>query len=248
LLPGRPSTQILARLTQPLQDVYQLGHTSADALVPFLRFIYRQMAHLDKPFWAWSKEEWISAMLPAHAPADGIRTTIRVVAYLLYDLLVIDEHLLSYYLACVVFGTRCIQEQYERLARVLFGKDGLGYARGQRGESRLRTAITLTLLPNRTPSLDAITGARLQDVKQILSRDYQYAVHWMACALVHLKILEKETLTTLLGGHAEDTVWWDCTKPDVDPDWLARVQAYIAHTNRYEERFGLVVRFGESRD
>ncbi len=237
LLPGRPSTHILARLTQPLQDVYQLGHTHPDALIPFLRYMYQQMARLEKPFWAWSEEEWVSAMLPAHAPADGIRATMRVVAYLLCDLLIIDEHFLSYHLACVVFGTGCMREQYERLARVIFGKDGLGYARGQRGESRLRTAVTLTLLSNRTPSLDAITFESLQAVKQVLSRDYQYAVHWMARALVSLGILEKETLTKLAGGHAGAPVWWDYSKPDVDPRWLAWVQAYIAHTNRYEERY-----------
>jgi len=237
LLARRPSTQILSRLTQPLQDVYHLGHTYPDAFIPFLRYMYQQTAHLEKPFWAWSMQEWITAMLPAHAPADGIRATMRVVAYLLCDLLIIDEHFLSYHLACVVFGTECMQEQYGRLARVIFGKDGLGYARGQRGESRLRTAVTLTLLSNRTPYIDAITCENLQAAKQVLSRDYQYAVHWMARALVHLKILEKETLTTLLGGHAEDTVWWDYTKPDVDPGWLTWVQAYIAQTNRYEERY-----------
>jgi hypothetical protein len=153
LLSARPSTQILARLTQPLQDVYHLGHTYPGACIPFLRYMYQQMAHLEKPFWAWSKEEWISAMLPVHAPADGIRATMRVVAYLLCDLLIIDDHFLSYHLACVVFGTACMREQYERLAHVIFGKDGLGYARGQRGESRLRTAVTLTLLSNRTPPL-----------------------------------------------------------------------------------------------
>lgn len=237
LLPARPSTQILARLTQPLQDVYHLGHTSPGACIPFLRYMYQQMAHLEKPFWAWSIQDWISAMLPVHAPADGIRATMRVVAYLLCDLLIIDDHFLSYHLACVVFGTACMREQYERLAHVIFGKDGLGYARGQRGESRLRTAVTLTLLSNRTPSLDAITFESLQAVKQVLSRDYQYAAHWMARALVSLGMLEKETLTKLLGGHSGETVWWDYTKPDVDPRWLAWVQAYIAHTNRYEERY-----------
>lgn len=103
LLPTRPSTQVLSRLTQPLQDVYHLGHTYTDAFIPFLRYMYLQMARLEKPFWAWSKEEWIAAMLPAHAPADGIRATMRVVAYLLCDLLIIDDHFLSSHLACVVF-------------------------------------------------------------------------------------------------------------------------------------------------
>src|SRR5260370_12528736 len=169
LLPARPSTRILARLTQPLQDVYHLGHASPGACIPFLRYMSQQMAHLDKPFWAWSREDWISAMLPVHAPADGIRATMRVAAYLLCDLLIIDDHFLSYHLACVVFGTACVREQYERLARVIFGKDGLGYARGQRGESRLRTAVTLTFLSTRTPSLDAFTFESLQAAKQVLS-------------------------------------------------------------------------------
>lgn len=50
LMAARPSTKVLARLTQPLKDIYQLGHTSADSLVPFLRYMYQQMAYLDKPF------------------------------------------------------------------------------------------------------------------------------------------------------------------------------------------------------
>src|SRR5258708_21622990 len=90
LSPRRPSTQILSRLTQPLQDIYDLWHTHPTDSVPYLRWMFRQLERTGKPFWAWSQEEWAEIITCAYdkLPHVGMLMTMRIAAYLLCSLLI----------------------------------------------------------------------------------------------------------------------------------------------------------------
>jgi len=48
----------------------------------------QQMLQTNKPFWAWSKEEWLGAIASAKGK-HGIAITMRVAAYLLCGLLIL---------------------------------------------------------------------------------------------------------------------------------------------------------------
>src|SRR5260221_9728237 len=93
LLPSRSATHRLSRLTQPLQDVYDLGHSISKMSISYLRSMYRQMAQSGKPFWAWSRQEWLEALADAYRARSrtGTPVTIRAAAYLLCGLLITGD-------------------------------------------------------------------------------------------------------------------------------------------------------------
>ncbi len=51
-----PSADILARLTRPLQDAYELKQVKSTAgkFALYLRTMYQHMAQTEKSFWGWS--------------------------------------------------------------------------------------------------------------------------------------------------------------------------------------------------
>lgn len=230
------SNQILARLTRPLQDVYDLKPSNPRGRVPFISWMYGQMLKLNKPFWDWSKEEWLKAISDV-STRQGIVITMRVTAYLLCHLLIIDHLCCPAYLARIVFGTMKVIEPYERLASLIFGKDGLGYTENKEQGRHLQAVLALTMLVNHNPSLDAFTVECLRTTWRLLVYPgHLYAFRWMVRTLVYLKIVEESALTDLFGGEALPPVRWEYTEPDIDPTWLAWVQAYITQTNRGEEK------------
>jgi len=166
-----PSTQALLRLARPLQDVYNVWHPDPTNYVPYLRWMYRQMVQRGKPFWAWSHEEWGEAATLAFGEfaQQGVPLTIRVAAYLLCGLLITGPRFSPSHMALILFGDALVSEQYERLAMVIFGKDGFGYFRSQRQDNRLRAAVALATLVNRNPYLDALTVGRLSATKPLLT-------------------------------------------------------------------------------
>ncbi len=238
LQPEQPSIQVLARLTQPLQDIYDLKGCDPDGRTPYLRWMYQQMLQANKPFWAWSKEEWLKATSGANSTRRGIMVMMRVAAYLLCGLLIIDDHYLPFHLARIVFGITKVAEEYEKMAAVIFDTDGFGYVRSTGQETGLRTTLVVAMLVNRNPHIDAFTVDCLRATKQLLvDQDYQDTLRRITRALVYLKIVRDTAPTDVFGSIAEPSVWWGYMETDVDPTWLAWVQAYAAQTNRGVEKY-----------
>lgn len=238
LSPKLLSTQALSHLARPLQDVYDLWHPDPTDCVPYLRWMYRQMIQRGTPFWVWSYEEWgeVATLAFGKFTQQGVPLTIRVAAYLLCGLLITGPRFSPSHMALILFGDTLVSEQYERLAMVIFGKDGFGYFRSQRQDNRLRAAVALATLVNRNPYLDALTVESLSATRPLLTEEYQDALHRIVRALVHLSILQEDALTTLFAP-PDAPAWWEYTAPDVDPQWIAWLQAYITHLNRFSDAY-----------
>jgi hypothetical protein len=115
LLPQRqPSTHTLARLIRPLQDVHDFKQCHPGGRAPYLYCMFQQMLQTNKPFWTWSKEEWLQAIARANGK-HGIAITMRVAAYLLCGLLIIEDQYFPSHLARLVFGTAEVAKEYESL-------------------------------------------------------------------------------------------------------------------------------------
>jgi integrase len=237
--PDQPSMKVLARLLQPLHDIYDLRRSNPGGRIPYLHCMCQHMLQANKPFWAWSKEEWLRAISDANSTDKsnrGVMIMTRVTAYLLGGLLIIDDHAFPSHLTRLVFGTTKVAEEYERLAAIIFGTDGFGYVRSVVSETHLRATLMLTMLVNRNPHIDSFTVECLRATKQLLVYPaYQQVLRWITRALVYLKIVKDTALTDIFGG-AEPSMWWEYTGSDVDPTWLAWVQAYTTQTNRSNEQ------------
>jgi hypothetical protein len=233
LLPlNRPSTHTLARLIRPLQDVHDFKQCHPGGRASYLYCMCQQMLQTNKPFWVWSKEEWLKVITSANGK-HGIAITIRVAAYLLCGLLLIEDQYFPSHLARLVFGSMAVAKEYERVATVIYGPDGFGYVRNTTQELHSQAALVLALLINRNPHIDALTSECLRATKQLLVyQGYQHALHQLVRALVYLKIVRETALTDLFGRVKESSAWWEYTEPDVDPTWLAWVQAYVTQTTR----------------
>lgn len=238
LSPKRPSTQILSRLARPLQDVYDLWHTDPTDSVPYLRWMFERMVRTGKPFWAWSYEEWAETITFAYGKSTktGEALTIRIAAYLLCGLLIIGNQFSPSQMALIIFGKARVVEEYERLAVIIFGKDGFGYWRSQRQDNRLRAAVALARLVNRNPYLDALTTESLHATKPLLTYDYQDTLHKIVRALIHLKLLREDAFASLF-KQPEPSAWWEYTISDVDPEWVAWLQTYVTHLNRFSDAY-----------
>src|SRR2546428_76968 len=113
------------------------------------------------------------------------------------------------------------------MAAVIFDTDGFGYVRSMGQQTGLRTTLVLAMLVNRNPHIDALTVDCLRATKQLLvDQDYQDTLRRITRALVYLKMVRDTALTDVFGSSAEPSVWWGYMETDVDPTWLAWVQAY----------------------
>jgi integrase len=237
-----PSTPLLARLTRPLQDAYELKQVKSTAgkYAAYLRAMYQHMAQTKKAFWGWSQQEWAAALQSCgSASSTGVPISMHVVAYLLCGVLIAGDRFSPALLAGIVFGKKLVMAQYERVAHIVFGKDGLGYVRSVHQEHHLFAAVTLAMLVNRSPYIDGLTGESLQAAKQLLVRNKKQraeALGRVARALLHLDIVSTNALPNKFDAPVSSG-WWGYLDPDVDPRWLAWVQAYVTQTNGIAESY-----------
>jgi integrase len=200
--------------------------------------MFERMVRTGKPFWAWSYEEWAETITFAYGKSKktGEALTIRVAAYLLCGLLITGNQFSPSQMALIIFGNELVVEEYEHLALIIFGNDGFGYWRSQRQDNRLRAALALARLVNRNPYLEALTIESLQATKPLLTRDYQDSLHKIVRVLMHLHILKENAFATLF-EHSESAAWWEYTASDVDPKWIAWLQAYVLHLDRFSDTY-----------
>jgi hypothetical protein len=134
---------LLARLTQPLQDVYRLRRADASLRPRAMRVMLGQMHRRGKAFWQWSAAEWcevvgqtaeafeIANELPRWR--NGLRPHLLDVAYLLcgFEQFGPIWTATAYYpMARVVFGADVLDQQPARLDAVL-ANDGYASGHGQ---------------------------------------------------------------------------------------------------------------------
>lgn len=233
LFRGHELATTFARLTHPLQDVYELKrvHRTVGLCDAYLRVMYHHMVQTDKSFWGWSQEEWATALISAGASHyEGISITIRLVAYLFCGFLITGDRFSPWDFAFIVFGKERIQAQYERVASTVFGQDGLGYARSQRQEWDFHHVVTLALLINRNPYLEMLTAESLQATREMVCDNKSRAEAFVRIgqALGRLNIAKAGVL--LQDSPHVSSVPWAYPCVDVDPQWFTWVKAYITQT------------------
>ncbi len=238
-----PAVQLLAWLTQPLQDVHELKHIQSSkavkrSLTLYLRFMYRQLARIEKSFWGWSQEEWAVVHQAAHTicPPRGELVTFRLATYLFGGYLIIDDRFSSVSLAFLVFGKELVTAQYQRIANIVLETDGFGYTSGQTQKHNLFATVTLLMLVNRNPYIDALTVESLYTAQHLATDKEKFVktFYRVTRALVHLNILPANVWSNR-DGEAITPLPWAYSEPDVDPQWVAWLRAYMMQTHGLSE-------------
>lgn len=234
LAPQRPCTHSLADLLRPLLDVYALCHRSVETRGRFLRLLCREMARTDCPFWAWTAHEWAAALATCQRTEElrGIRSVMRTAAYLFCGILIWDEQFAPTVFARAIFGDEAVAATCDRVSGLVFGSEGEGYAASYHPRVRFFSVVALVMLVNRTPYLEDFSVGSLAAAKKLIPTGRQGrkpALHRLARALIRLGIIDEGHCTGLFDERTRP-LWWVYAEPDVDPLWLAWVQAYVTQT------------------
>ena len=198
--PRRRAEATLARLTQPLHDVYRLRRTDASTRPRATRVMLAQMHHRGKAFWQWSANEWcdvVGMTAESFEAANelprwrtGLRPHLLDVAYLLCGFEQFGPIWTAtafYPMARVVFGADVLDDQSARLDAMLAND---GYASGHVSVKQRHQALAFVLLLNHSPWLDDLSWAALEHAASLASaRAASIILGKIARALVRLGIL-----------------------------------------------------------
>jgi len=237
----RPVAHVLSRFARPLYDCYALRRDDADGFSRFLRYMYGAMARTETPFWAWTQEEWLAALASVPAATgptmrvwSGELVSMRLVAYLLCGRIVAGGRFSSTELARTVFGRERVTTECDRVAAVLFGLDGEGYAGGSDQRRGLSAVVAFGMLVQRSPSIDDFSRDTLRTARGLLSANQRPIMRQVARALVRLDILRDEDLAHLTDAPLPPR--WLRDHPDVAPAWLAWARSYVTQTPGWPEK------------
>jgi hypothetical protein len=160
----------LARLDQPVADVYRLRHRGSDSS-PFNEvqcFLRREMHRRQKMFWDWSSAEWVDVLCPSPAVFTekyrryaAVRVTITDMAYLLgmvNDLLSVGMYHNITSSANAYFGSELVAQQCTRVFDILKGK---GYRNVGDSAKKIRQNLSMLFILNRSPFLEDIRAELL---------------------------------------------------------------------------------------
>lgn len=234
-----PAVQLLAWLTQPLQDVYELKQMQSSPAIRrglplYLRFMYRQLTQIGKSFWGWSQEEWATAHQAVNTicPPRGELITLRLAAYLFGGYLIANDRFSPISLAFLVFGKELVTAQYQRIANIVLETDGFGYTGGQTQKQILLATVTLLMLVNRNPYIDALTVESLHAAQHLAGKKEKFVKTFnrVTRALVHLNVFPSHVWPNP-EGEATASLPWAYSEPDVDPQWIAWLRAYMMQTH-----------------
>jgi len=198
--------QLLARLDQPITDVFQLRHQdrSKSDCGYALRIMRRAMHRFGKIFWAWSADEWMELLCPTpaqfyalHAKRPCAHMALMDAAYLLggvSDLRAVDMWLQVAEFASLYFGSDLLAHQCQQLLHVLAHK---GWSSGPESTASLRQFLSMLFLLKRSPFLEDISEELLSSVCNG-HKEMQYTRKRIVVALQALNILPppKEELIT----------------------------------------------------
>lgn len=164
---------ILARLDQPIADIYSLRHRGRSiARIPAIqRIMHREMHRYGKIFWSWSPEEWMETLCstPAqfkakHGGMECCHMIMMDAAYLLGGVTDLRQAGLWINItetARAYFGKDLITQQCQRVIKALTGK---GYKDGQTSLERIRRCLSMLFVLNRSPYLEDLTDEVISEV------------------------------------------------------------------------------------
>ncbi len=164
---------------------------------------------------------------------------MRVVAYLFCGFLIAGERFSPNQLAGIVFGKDLVMAQSERVARNRFWKRWPGLCKKRPAGASAEAAVALTMLVNRSPYLETLTSETLQAAKQLVVYNKKHRVEALgqvARALMYLDIVSTNAFPSRFDTPVS-SVWWEYRDPDVDPRWIAWLQAYVTQTHGIAESY-----------
>ncbi len=235
----------LRRLTTPLVDVTARDERvdgRRGVLVAATTALCNEMLRRRRAFWQWSTEDWLETVAATPAAytrrhfaqygysASAGRGPLRMMAYFLgeiADLRAAGMGKTASRAAQVAFGSDLIAREQGRIRAVL--TVGEGYSDGGTWD-RLRTALSLLALLNRSPYLEDISLASLIDAAAAgltapHRRDY-YQVRHIARALHVLHILDADAYGRI---PVHVPVKGRANAPDtqgIAPEWVAWCDAW----------------------
>jgi len=178
-LARRRAEATLARLAQPLHDVYRLRRAEASTRPRATRVMFAQLHRRGTAFWQWSAQEWcdvVGVTAESFEAANGLpqlrnglRPHLLDVAYLLCGFEQFGPIWTAtafHPMARVVFGADVLDEQIARLDAVLAND---GYASGHVSIKQRHQALAFLLLLNRSPWLDDLCWAALERAASMAS-------------------------------------------------------------------------------
>jgi len=205
---SRAARRILARLNQPIDDVFQLRHLGqGQGVMVNLRkvrlILSREMHRRGRMFWEWSSDEWRETLCPnsrlfheRHEHMPGCRMSIMDMAYVfggMTDFRILGMQAEMVETARVYFGARSVGEQCERVYNALQGK---GYEVSETNVLSLRQGLCTLFVLNRSPYLEDLTEELVTEVRASGTHMHKAMVR-VTVGLQHLGIFspraEKET-------------------------------------------------------
>ncbi len=159
--------QILARFEPPMVDVFHLRNQGGALayLWAIHRFVRYEMYRHGKIFWDWKTDEWLDTLCPTpalfHTKHGKFQPHVRMVmmgaAYLLggiSDLRSAGMIQEASELANMCFGAEWISQQCKRVLDMLAQR---GYRGGLTNTRKVREALSMLFLLQRTPYLEDIS-------------------------------------------------------------------------------------------
>jgi hypothetical protein len=189
--------QFLARLDQPITDVFHLRHhgRSKSDCGYALRIMRRAMHRNGKTFWEWSAQDWMELLCPTpaqfyatHAKRPCAHMSLIDAAYLLggvSDLRAVDMWHQIVEFANRYFGTELLARRCQQLLDVLQGK---GFSDGPNSIAPLRQFLSMLFILKRSPFLEDISEELLISVCS-RHKEMQHTRRRIAIALQELNIL-----------------------------------------------------------
>lgn len=241
----------LSRLLTPLREAMAAmeGEDSYKdlAMATILRACQREKA----PFWAWNQETWgrvLGANQAAFFRENGLkldaaaRQYMIAAAYLLgcpVDLRALGDFK-RLCLACKVFGSTPVEAAVTTINSVL---GGWGYASS--GSKTLATTLCELLLFNRSPYLEDLTPAYLEEFRRHVSVERRARIYALGRALAALGIFPSPLAVAPIGVEKSASNPGRSTTDDVDPNWLAWVHRWeststLTRTTRRSVRIELL--------
>jgi integrase len=208
---SRTARRLLARFSQPIEDVFWLRHAGQGQGVMVIRrkvrlILHREMYQRGKMFWEWSPDEWLETICPnsmlfheKYGSMPGCRMSIMDMAYLfggVTDLRLLGMRKEMTETAWAYFGRNLVNEQCERVYDALQKK---GYEVNAVNVLSLRQGLCTLFVLSRSPYLEDISEELVEEVSA--SSDHMHkAMVRVTVGLQHLGVFSphREQVTDFL--------------------------------------------------
>lgn len=213
----RPLKISLARLYQPLADVFSPVQRNRNGSKRTLTFVLEEVRRTRMPYWAWPERHWLD-LLNGPDPSAGssrmARPYLLAVAYLLagfsraHD---VEQNLFLAVAARIIFGEDRFEGEYVRLESTLVR---LGYGRISL-HNCLSMVLAALMLERRDPRLEAFDAALLERTRTLYCEPITRNIGKVSHGLAALGVLAKPIRMRNYVGWREKSV------EGIDQEWAA---------------------------